>query len=71
MQSPIKMLTALCNLLGDYSGKSHPSFWRDIRAQWAFLPSMHLYMRHLSLVGECKGNGRPSGTACSVTEGST
>lgn len=47
MQSPIKMLTALCSLIEDYGGKSHPTCWRDTRAQWASLPPLHLPKGHL------------------------
>lgn len=47
MQSPIKMLTALCTLLGDYGDKSHPAHWRGMRAQWAPLPPVHLHKRPL------------------------
>lgn len=68
MQSPIKMLTAFCNLLGDCGGRSHPTCCMDVRAQWASLPPLHLHKGHSNLSGECKGNKRSSRLADSVAK---
>lgn len=64
MQSPSKMLTALCNLLEDYDGKNHPA----CKSSGDF----HLFLcirNSYSLAGKCKVNWGVSGMAGSVAGG--